>query len=66
MAAPVPSAPAAGPQVHVRQVPRAAAPVQSNLDAARTILLLTGYEDTEMADDDPMPALSGTQYGELR
>ncbi|NJM44707.1 MAG: hypothetical protein HC858_13495 [Brachymonas sp.] len=38
----------------------------STLEAARTKLLLTGYEDTEMADDDPMPALSGTQYGELR
>ena len=38
----------------------------SSLDLARSKLLLTGYEDTEMADDDPMPALSGTQYGELR
>jgi hypothetical protein len=38
----------------------------STLDQARSRLLLTGYEDTEMADDDPMPALSGTQYGELR
>jgi hypothetical protein len=41
-------------------------PEQTNLDKARSKLLLTGYEDTEMADDDPMPALSGTQYGELR
>lgn len=42
-------------------------PGQANtLDIARNKLLLTGYEDTEMADDDPMPALSGTQYGELR
>jgi hypothetical protein len=38
----------------------------NTLDQARSKLLLTGYEDTEMADDDPMPALSGTQYGELR
>jgi hypothetical protein len=38
----------------------------TNLETARTKLLLTGYEDTEMVDDDPMPALSGTQYGELR
>jgi hypothetical protein len=38
----------------------------STLEKARSKLLLTGYEDTEMADDDPMPALSGTQYGELR
>ena len=30
-------------------------------------LLLTGYEDTEMHDpDEPAPALSATQYGELR
>jgi hypothetical protein len=29
--------------------------------------LLTGFEDTEMADEDrPMPALSATQYGDLR
>lgn len=41
-------------------------PEPSTLDKARSKLLLTGYEDTEMADDDPMPALSGTQYGELR
>jgi hypothetical protein len=39
----------------------------SPLESARTKLLLTGYEDTEMADDDmAMPALSGTQYGDLR
>jgi hypothetical protein len=39
----------------------------SPLESARTKLLLTGYEDTEMADEDmAMPALSGTQYGELR
>ncbi len=41
-------------------------PAPSTLDKARSKLLLTGYEDTEMADDDPLPALSGTQYGELR
>lgn len=28
--------------------------------------LLTGYEDTELGDNEPAPALSGTQYGELR
>ncbi len=39
---------------------------QPNLDKARSKLLLTGYEDTEMHDEDPLPALSGTQYGELR
>ncbi len=38
----------------------------NNLEKARSKLLLTGYEDTEMADEDPLPALSGTQYGELR
>jgi hypothetical protein len=61
-----PTKPAPAP----RAVPTAAAavvPESSNLlDKARGKLLLTGYEDTEMADDDPMPALSGTQYGELR
>lgn len=35
-------------------------------EAAHNKLLLTGFEDTEMVGDDPMPALSGTQYGELR
>ena len=38
----------------------------SLLEQARSKLLLTGYEDTEMHDDEPAPALSGTQYGELR
>lgn len=28
--------------------------------------LLTGFEDTELADDEQMPALSRTQYGDLR
>jgi hypothetical protein len=46
--------------------PVASSSSSAALDAARNKLLLTGYEDTEMADDDPMPALSGTQYGELR
>ena len=33
----------------------------------RSYTLLTGYEDTEMAEGDPKaPLLSGTQYGELR
>ena len=32
----------------------------------RNLALLTGYEETEMPDPDmPMPALSGTQYGDL-
>jgi hypothetical protein len=32
----------------------------------RSYTLLTGFEDTEMADtDQPMPQLSGTQYGDL-
>ncbi len=32
----------------------------------RNITLLTGYEETEMPDPDmPVPALSGTQYGDL-
>ncbi len=39
---------------------------RSVIEQARSKLLLTGYEDTEMADDETMPALSGTQYGELR
>lgn len=35
--------------------------------AANNKLLLTGYEDTEMHDpNEPAPALSATQYGELR
>jgi hypothetical protein len=63
MAAPSAAAPkAAAPTA--KAAPAPAAP--STLDKARSKLLLTGYEDTEMADDDPMPALSGTQYGELR
>ena len=37
------------------------------LAAINNTLLLTGYEDTEMPDpDEPAPALSATQYGELR
>ena len=37
------------------------------LAAINNKLLLTGYEDTEMPDpDEPAPALSATQYGELR
>jgi hypothetical protein len=36
------------------------------LEQARSKLLLTGYEDTEMHDEDPAPALSVTQYGDLR
>jgi hypothetical protein len=46
--------------------PLAGRAAPNNSEKARSKLLLTGYEDTEMVDDDPMPALSGTQYGELR
>jgi hypothetical protein len=42
----------------------AAAPLAPS--PAKSNLLLTGYEDTEMVDDEPIPALSGTQYGDLR
>ena len=31
----------------------------------RSIALLTGFEDTEMADEPALPALSSTQYGDL-
>lgn len=65
MAAPAPTAAPSAPGLAGKTVVvRPAAP--NPLEAARSKLLLTGYEDTEMADDDPMPALSGTQYGELR
>ncbi|MBS7806065.1 hypothetical protein [Variovorax sp. PCZ-1] len=59
------SAPSTTPRPNAPAVAAKAAD-PSTLDKARSKLLLTGYEDTEMADDDPMPALSGTQYGELR
>jgi hypothetical protein len=49
-----------------RTVDLAAAAKASALAAIHNKLLLTGYEDTEMHDDDPAPALSITQYGELR
>lgn len=39
----------------------------ASLAAINNKLLLTGYEDTEMHDpEEPAPALSATQYGELR
>lgn len=67
MAAPVAQMPMhAGVKAAPATAKAAKAPEPSTLDKARSKLLLTGYEDTEMADDDPMPALSGTQYGELR
>jgi hypothetical protein len=59
-----PAAPAASSRAIAPATTKAAG--SSTLEKARSKLLLTGYEDTEMADDDPMPALSGTQYGELR
>jgi hypothetical protein len=69
MAAPTPPKMAAQPvRPAAAGLPVAAKspPAPNNLEKARSKLLLTGYEDTEMADDDPLPALSGTQYGELR
>jgi hypothetical protein len=65
-AAPQPAAPTALQMPVSKIIPANKAPEPTTLDKARSKLLLTGYEDTEMADDDPMPALSGTQYGELR
>ncbi len=59
----IPAVPAATRITPTTPVAKSTEP--SNLEKARSKLLLTGYEDTEMADDDPMPALSGTQYGEL-
>ena len=44
-----------------------APPVAAVRQAGSNYTLLTGYEDTEVAEtDEPTPALSGTQYGELR
>ena len=44
-----------------------AATKAASLAAIQNKLLLTGYEDTELPDPDaPLPALSSTQYGELR
>jgi hypothetical protein len=43
----------------------AAAARAASLAAINNKLLLTGYEDTEMPDQDA-PVLSTTQYGELR
>ncbi len=63
---PAPIAPAARAATRPQVAPPKPAASSATLEAARGKLLLTGYEDTEMADDDPMPALSGTQYGELR
>jgi hypothetical protein len=46
--------------------PQAAAKAAS-MAAINNKLLITGYEETEMPDpDEPAPALSSTQYGELR
>ncbi len=56
----VPTNHAAAPALKV------ASATPSLLEQARSKLLLTGYEDTEMHDEEPAPALSGTQYGELR
>jgi hypothetical protein len=66
MAAPAAAVSAPQPSVMPTKAPTKPVPAPSTLDKARSKLLLTGYEDTEMADDEPMPALSGTQYGELR
>lgn len=44
-----------------------APPVVAVRQTGNNYTLLTGYEDTEVAEtDEPTPALSGTQYGELR
>lgn len=66
IAAPLSPAPAQQRAATMQPAPAQATAAPSRLEQARGKLLLTGYEDTEMADDDPMPALSGTQYGELR
>jgi hypothetical protein len=75
MAAPAPASaasrlaatvsPPAVPAAVAKSAVAATAASSALLENARSKLLLTGYEDTEMADDDPMPALSGTQYGDL-
>lgn len=56
----------ASPRPAPAQAPAAKAPDLTTLEIARSKLLLTGYEETEMTDEEPMPALSGTQYGEFR
>ncbi len=58
------SAPAAANELPLPDTAQTSVP--NKLEKARSKLLLTGYEDTEMVDDDPLPVLSGTQYGELR
>jgi hypothetical protein len=62
------AAPSMPTQNAVPHRPAAARPVLAPLapSPAKSNLLLTGYEDTEMVDDEPIPALSGTQYGDLR
>jgi hypothetical protein len=62
------AAPSMPPQNAAPHRPVAARPVPTPLapSPAKSNLLLTGYEDTEMVDDEPIPALSGTQYGDLR
>lgn len=55
------------PQGPASVLAAAAAAKAASLAAIHNKLLLTGYEDTEMHDsDEPAPALSATQYGELR
>jgi hypothetical protein len=70
VAAAVPKAGAALPVPSTGPAPvlgAAAAARAASLAAINNKLLLTGYEDTEMHDsDEPAPALSSTQYGELR
>jgi hypothetical protein len=57
----------ASPQGPAAVLAAAAAAKAASLAAIHNKLLLTGYEDTEMHDsDEPAPALSSTQYGELR
>lgn len=38
----------------------------AGMHGPQSYTLLTGYEDTEMPDEPRAPALSGTQYGDLR
>lgn len=56
----------ASPLPHPATLAAAAAAKAASMAAIKNKLLLTGYEDTEMSDpDEPAPALSATQYGQL-
>lgn len=49
-----------------RPAPSARAFDGKGVHGPQSYTLLTGYEDTEMPDEPRAPALSGTQYGDLR